>query len=273
MNPSPVSGPLCTRDSLAADLRAAGAGPGRTLLVHSSLASLGWVAGGPVAVVRAFLDVLGPEGTLVVPTMTGDNSDPAEWGNPPVPEQWWPAIRDVIPAYDPRVSRSFGMGVIAETVRCWPGAVRSAHPQASFAALGPRAREVSDGHAPDSLFGESSPLARLEEAGAHVLLLGVGFDVCSCFHLAEYRVPHPLEDVSFAARTEAGRTWTTVRVPATDADDFPALGAAFEADRPAAVRHGMVGAAVTRLFPLAEAVAYAEQWLPAHRTTPHPHPA
>jgi aminoglycoside 3-N-acetyltransferase len=40
------------------------------------------VAGGTQAVVQALLDVLGPAGTLVVPTHTPDNTDPADWRNP-----------------------------------------------------------------------------------------------------------------------------------------------------------------------------------------------
>ena len=76
------AGPLCTRDSLVTDLRAAGVAAGQTLLVHASLKSLGWVAGGTVAAVEALREVLGPDGTLVVPTMTGENSDPAHWSAP-----------------------------------------------------------------------------------------------------------------------------------------------------------------------------------------------
>ncbi|MFT7837865.1 AAC(3) family N-acetyltransferase [Saccharothrix sp. BKS2] len=262
--PKPPTGPLCTRDSLAAQLGEAGLRAGDTVLVHSSLSSLGWVCGGAGAVVSALLGVLGPDGTLVVPTQCGDNSDPARWRNPPVPESWWADIRASMPPYDPRTTPSSGMGVVPEVVRTWPGALRSAHPQTSFAAIGPRAAEVVADHALDSQLGERSPLARLEALGARVLLLGVGFDSCTAFHLAEYRLPAPPRaDNSFAITTPRGRVWTTVRDVAVDGDDFAELGAAFVGERP--VHHGRVGAAGTRLFPLAEAVAYAEVWLAEHR--------
>src|SRR5215469_7875617 len=108
-----------TRDSLAADLRALGVKPGMTLPVHSSLSALGWVAGGPVPVIQALMDVLTPEGALVAPTFTGDNSDPALWAHPPVPEAWWPIIRRQTPAFDPEITPTRMMGRIAETFRTW----------------------------------------------------------------------------------------------------------------------------------------------------------
>src|SRR5919107_1643658 len=86
--------------TMAADLRALGAAPGDVLLMHSSYRSLRTVAGGPQAVVQALLDVLGPDGTLVVPTHTPENTDPATWVNPPVPEDWWPIIREGAPGFD-----------------------------------------------------------------------------------------------------------------------------------------------------------------------------
>ncbi|MFE7934880.1 aminoglycoside N(3)-acetyltransferase [Streptomyces sp. NPDC057456] len=257
----PPTGPLVTRDSLAAELRALGVEPGEILLVHSSLSSLGWVCGGAVAVVRGLLDAIGPDGTLVVPTQSGDLSDPALWSNPPVPAQWWERIRATMPAYDPLITPAQGVGVIPETVRTWPGALRSAHPQTSFAALGARAAELVEGHAPDCRLGEHSPLARLEKAGARVLLLGAGYHTCTSFHLAEYRIPAPLVEVG---RPGPDGTWEVVTEVSIDSHRFDELGHDFERDRD--VVRGTVGAADVRLFPVADAVAYAQRWLPLHRS-------
>ena len=82
-----------TRRSLARTLRACGLARGQVVLVHSSMSKLGWIVGGAEVVILALLDVIGQEGTLMMPTHTSDNSDPARWENPPVPEAWWPVIR------------------------------------------------------------------------------------------------------------------------------------------------------------------------------------
>ncbi|MEU0256999.1 AAC(3) family N-acetyltransferase [Streptomyces sp. NPDC006184] len=266
----PPTGPLVTRDGVAAGLRLLGVETGEILLAHCSLSSLGWVNGGAVAVVQGLLDTLGPSGTLVVPAHSTQLSDPASWSRPPVPEEWWDRIRATMPPYDPRSTPTLGVGVIPETVRTWPGALRSAHPQTSFAAVGRHAREVTDGHAPDCRLGERSPLARLEELGARVLLLGAGYGSCTAFHLAEYRTPAPRVRVG---RPAPGGGWETVTEVSVDSARFDELGHDFERDRP--VVRGTVGAADVRLFPVADAVAYAERWLPLHRPREEdfPHPA
>jgi aminoglycoside 3-N-acetyltransferase len=233
--------------------------------MHSSLSSLGWVNSGAEAVVLALLDVLGDTGTLVVPTQSSDNSDPKNWQHPAVPEEWKQTICDTMVPYDPRITRTRRMGVIAETVRTWPGAVRSVHPQASFTAVGLKAEELMKGHALDCGLGEQSPLKKLEEANARVLLMGVGFENCTAFHLAEYRLPGAaVAENSFAIMMEGERKWMTVGDVDVSDEGFRELGRDFEGE--GKVKSGKIGGADTRLFGLADAVDFAQRWLLLNRS-------
>ncbi|MFV2087866.1 aminoglycoside N(3)-acetyltransferase [Micromonospora sp. LOL_021] len=236
------------------------------MLVHSSLKALGWVCGGPVAVVQALLDTLGPDGTLVVPTHTPDNTDPAGWQHPPVPESWWPVIRAHTPGFDPAVTPSRWMGAIAETVRTWPGARRSDHPQVSFAAVGPLAEPVVAGHQLDDMLGERSPIGAVHRLDGDVLLLGVGHHRNTSLHLAENRQPDPPRKQEGAAvRTPTGHAWTRWQDVDIDEGDFGQLGAAFETTGNASI--GQVGAAECRLMRQRPLVDFAVDWLATHRTT------
>jgi aminoglycoside 3-N-acetyltransferase len=155
------------------------------------------------------------------------------------------------------------MGVLAETVRNWPGAVRSMHPQTSFSAAGANAVFITGGHALDCMFGEYSPLARLEELDAKVLLVGVGFNKCTCFHLAEYRIGSQKAETSFAAFVDGVREWMTVSDVDINDEDFLSLGNDFVES--GNVTMGYIGAAPCQLFSLKEAVKFAQRWMISHR--------
>ncbi|GAC1463855.1 MAG: BA2930 family N-acetyltransferase [Chloroflexota bacterium] len=246
--------------TLLADLHALGVRTGMTLVVHSSLRSLGWVNGGPVAVVQALMAAVGASGTLVMPTQSGDLSDPGHWNNPPVPREWWEAIRETMPVYDRHITPSRQMGRIVETFRSWPGTVRSEHPTLSLAAWGRHAEHITAHHSLDYSLGEQSPLARVYDLDGHVLLLGVGYENNTSFHLAEYRVPSPpMTEKSVPVLENGRRVWKTYRDVDIDGGPFGDLGEEFE--RAGEVRTGWVGSASSRLFKQRRAVDFAVQWL------------
>lgn len=256
-----------TVGSLVRDLRALGVTSGTTLVVHSSLTALGWVAGGAHAVVLALGEAAGPDGTIVMPSHSTGLSEPSHWQNPPVPETWWKTIRSEMPAFDPRVTPTRGMGVIADTFRAQEGAIRSNHPHSSFTARGPRAAEITRDHALDSGLGEGSPLARLYDLDAHVLLLGVGHDRNTSLHLCEYRAEFPSKKTmrQGAPVLVAGeRRWAEFQDLDWDEDDFVALGAAFEQEA-GAVRVGRVGTGEARLMRQRELVDFGVRWMEQNR--------
>ncbi|WP_433083418.1 aminoglycoside N(3)-acetyltransferase [Dactylosporangium sp. CA-052675] len=251
-----------TISTIAAGLRTLGLPPGATVITHSSLSRLGWVAGGAHAVVLALLEALGPDGTLVMPAHSRHLTEPADWGNPPVPESWWETIRAETPAYDPRTTPTAHMGAIAECFRTFPGARRSAHPTVSFAALGPLAEHVTAGHDLDDGLGESSPLAKLYEADAWVLLLGVGHDNNTSLHLAEYRAdaPKSYHRQGSPVLVDGARRWVTYRELDDDTSLFEPLAKDFAAVT-GAERVGPVGAGTARLMRQRELVDFGARWL------------
>ena len=254
-----------TVSSLVADFRTLGVREGDTLLVHSSLSALGWVCGGAQAVVDALQSVVTDAGTLVVPTHTGQFTDPAVWSNPPVPGTWVEPIREHMPPYHPAVTPTRGMGAIPECFRRYPGVVRSRHPTVSFAAWGADAEAIVAGHGFDDGLGESSPLARLYELNGDVLLLGVGHESNTSLHLAEYRTAGPERPVEERAPILEGgsRVFVEFSEIETDTTDFPDLGADFE--RQVGCASGLVGAAEAKLFSQKALVDFAVEWFAANR--------
>jgi aminoglycoside 3-N-acetyltransferase len=258
------SGPF-TSTSLAADLRHLGLPSGATVLVHSSLSKLGYVVGGAHAVVIALQDVLGPTGTLVVPTHSSELSDPRHWAHPPIPEAWWPVVRQSMPAYDVELTLSRKMGLVPEVVRHLPRARRSAHPRVSFCAVGPNAPFIIDGHRLENGFDEHSPLARLYDLAAQVLLLGVGHENNTSLHLAEGRAPakRPVITDGAPLMVEGERQWVAYDTLDYDPDDFDEVGAAIA--RAGLERTGFVGAGESRLLDIVPMVDVAQQWFSEHR--------
>ncbi|MFZ4507513.1 MAG: AAC(3) family N-acetyltransferase [Fimbriimonas sp.] len=170
---------------LADDLRSLGITPGTSLLVHSSLSSLGQVEGGAATVVNALLDAVGPTGNLMFPTLTGQAHHSLE--RPP--------------EFDSRNSPAW-TGAIPEAARRAPGALRSLHPTHSVVCFGPDSKWLTKGHLrSESPCDRQSPYGRLADIGGRILFIGVGLQANTSFHHLEElaEVPYVLQEGKVAA--------------------------------------------------------------------------
>lgn len=256
------------QDRLSLDLRALGLAAGATVLVHCGLSRIGPVVGGPATLLAALLDVLGPAGNLVVPTQTSGNSVTSRAFRNATAGMTAAQIVEAeanIPPFDPDRSPAEGMGVLAEHVRQQSDAVRSRHPETSFAALGPGATALTAIHDLECHLGERSPLGALYAADAVVLLLGVDYSACTALHLAEYRRRRPAGDRSYRAYVlkEGRRVRHDFLALDLDDQDFPLIGQVL--DTTSFVRMGRVGNGFCRLIRMRPAVDLAADWMDEHR--------
>jgi aminoglycoside 3-N-acetyltransferase len=231
-----------TAVSLEADFVRVGLRPGMVAMVHSSLGQVGWTQGGPLTVVEALLDTLGPHGTLVMPAESPQLADPAS--------------ADV---FDPQTTPTT-MGAVPEAFRSYPGTQRSDHPLVSVCANGARAREITAVHALEFCEGRGTPFDKLYELDAWTLLLGVGFNRCTSLHFAESLVPNRRTMLSrFPMMENGARVWIEKLDMASDnGTHFPIVGRRF-IERGGA-RSGKVGHADALLFSTRALVDFAASY-------------
>lgn len=152
-----------SRGEVVDQLRTLGVRPGGVLLVHTSFRAVRPIEGGPLGLIDALRSALGSEGTLVMPSWTGDDEAPFDPATTPAAED---------------------LGATADLFWRQPGVVRSDHLQA-FAAIGPRAEAIVKTPLPLPPHVPDSPVGRVHDLDGQVLLLGVGHDADTSLHLAE----------------------------------------------------------------------------------------
>ncbi|WP_312907464.1 aminoglycoside N(3)-acetyltransferase [Natronosalvus caseinilyticus] len=212
-----------TREELRGGFRGLGLEAGDSVIVHSSLSSLGWVDGGARTVVDALCDTVG-DGTVLMPTFTRYDR-----------------------AYDPEMSPST-VGAITEACRNHPEAVRSAHPTKSVAAIGPGAESLVADHELRNSIGPGSPIHRLiDERDGQILLLGVDHTTNSALHVAERLANLPYRD-QLAETTMRGADGSAETVEVNQVHCSRGFGVVGSiATRLGLEREGRVGDATARL--------------------------
>ena len=201
---------MLNKNDIVKGLQDLGLERGDIVLLHSSLISLGKVNGGPAAVIDAFLDVVGEEGTLLVPV--------------------------------------FGaLGILTEELKQRSNAVISPCPVGTLAAIGKDAEAICHDHwKAATAHGEDTPFTRIAERDGYICLLGVDQDRNTTLHSVEALLELPY--MGSATRTfttpegeEITKTWNYYPGPHRD---FIGLDPLLE---PAMTR-GRIGNAEVRLI-------------------------
>ncbi|MCW3104595.1 MAG: hypothetical protein JWO09_3035 [Bacteroidetes bacterium] len=161
-----------SKAQLMEGLQKIGLRKGDSVLVHSSLSKIGFVEGGATTVIDALLDVIGNEGTLLLPTF------PAKGRNKTYLEEH--------PFFDIENTPS-QMGSITEHFRKMEGVLRSFHPTDCVAAKGPLAAYYTGSHFGQlTPYNEHSPFRKLCDKGGKVLMLGTTLNgACTNLHTLE----------------------------------------------------------------------------------------
>ncbi|MCS6826771.1 MAG: AAC(3) family N-acetyltransferase [Caldilinea sp.] len=147
---------------LVQQLEALGVHSGAVLLVHCAFSQVKPIEDGPLGLITALQEAIGPSGTLVMPSMTDEEEE----------------------VFAPERTPCLGMGVVADLFWRLPGVLRSNSPHA-FAAWGRHASEIVAPHPIDVPHGLDSPVGRVYALDGQVLLLGIDHTANTTIHLAE----------------------------------------------------------------------------------------
>jgi len=177
------------------------------LLVHSAIQFLGRPAGGAGMYLEALTSIIGPKGTIAVPTFNFGFAR----GEP----------------YDPQNTPSKDMGVFSEFVRQQPSATRTSHPMQSLAVIGNDAQDLTLRDTPCA-FDPGSAFERMLELDFKIIFLGAHISAASIFHYSEQRnkVPYRYwKDFLGNVHTPSGWEERTYRMYVRDENIEPVLTA------------------------------------------------
>jgi aminoglycoside 3-N-acetyltransferase len=126
-------------------------------------------------VINALIETVGEQGNIVMSTHSANLSEDKRTPEEKAMGVSW--LCKILP-YDPDTT-PVRTGIIPETFRKRKGVIRGSDPSNSVAAMGPKAKKLSEGW------------HRLLELDGYTLLIGVGLDRCTAMHLAEKQVRFP----------------------------------------------------------------------------------
>ena len=169
---------MYTKEQLKKQLENMGLTGDETILIHSSMKSIGEVEGGADTVLDAWIEYFG-HGLLLLPTHT------------------WKNINADSPVYNPKETPSC-VGLLTNMFLKRDGVIRSLHPTHSMAGIGKKAAEyLASEENNNTPCTPGGCYDRLKDVGGKILLVGVGHERNTYIHSVEevLNVPNRLSDM------------------------------------------------------------------------------
>ena len=184
-------------------------------IAHSSLKPFGEIEGGPEALLWVLLDSVSG---MIMPTFTYKTMIIPEVG-PPNNGLTYGRYRDLnrmAEYFHLDKSADALMGILPETLRRYPGTMRTSHPILSFAGV-----NANDALNTQTIYNPFAPIGALADQDGWVLLLGVDHTVNTSIHYAE----------KLSGRRQFVR-WALTKNCIVECPVFPGCSDGFEAIRP-----------------------------------------
>lgn len=142
------------------------------VLLHASLSNIGQFDCTPQQIAGALAQrLIGPATTLLVPALSYNTTMKEHL--------------DTVAGFDVRTAPN-AMGAISNILMQRPDALRSVHPSHSVVAIGEHAAYYVHGHESDPTpFGPNSPYHKLTMSNGSIVMLGVGLNSVTNFHVIE----------------------------------------------------------------------------------------
>lgn len=247
---------VITKEDIMIQLQHLGIQRGMLLLLEVDSSDMGYICGGMQTFLEAVMECVGYEGTIVMPTFTPDNLDPASHDANHISRDNWEVVRKHAQPFNRKLSPPHTKEAMVHQFLRNEGVIRSYHPIYSFAAWGKYAKIICDKHPLHFGLSKESPLGKLFELNGYVLLAGCSYVNCQAFHFARYSGEQlPIRILSAPLEHNNRTIWKEMLDLHLNTDGFDAIGEVMEERK--IVKASYINAARCRFFSMREAIHIA----------------
>lgn len=256
------SSAISSKEEIRQQLETLGIQKGMVLLIHADTRRLGYLIGGEQVLIEALMDIVGYEGTIIMPTFTPQMADPS-CQKKHISRAYWQEVRDHAMPFDKKLTPPKNCDPLVHQFLRNEGVVRSYHPLYSFAAWGKYAKLICDKHPLHFGLSKESPLGKIAEFNGYVVMLGCEYEECCLFQLARYQGELPIRIISAPIENNHKTVWKDMLELDYNTKNFSEIGEVME--ERSIVKTSYIGNGRCRFFSAREAVTLATAYFNIHK--------